>query len=267
MLPLGIYSWFGFKLPLEKRLKMIADAGFKATCLWFGHEEEMVQGGRAGQLPELVRNSGLVLDNIHASFWHSNYIWVESKSEQSVSRQELSNTLEFCGKYQIPIMVMHLSAGHSPPPPNRNGLELIRELVRRAEDLGVIIALENTEDYGNRYLDFVFSNIRSPNLGFCYDSSHDYIARESRGEALQKWGSYLVTTHLSDNQGINDDHLLPGYGKIDWKKVMKHFPKSTFKGILLLEVDGPEAGKGFTAEEFLKTGYQKAQRLAQMLEK
>jgi sugar phosphate isomerase/epimerase len=254
MLPLGIYAWFGYKLPLEKRLEMIADAGFTATCLWFGHEEELVKNGHSDRMPFMVRDAGLILDNIHAPFWHSNFLWAESKNEQSAIRQELANVLLFCGKHHVPIIVMHLSAGKTPPPPNRSGLQIIRDLVHQAEDLGVTIAMENAEDYGNHFLDFVFSNIQSPNLGFCYDSSNDFIAREFKGRALQKWGSLLVATHISDNKGINDDHLLPGRGTIDWQSVIHHFPKNSYKGALMLEVDGPDANKGLAADEFLKIG-------------
>jgi len=265
MLSLGIYSWFGYRLPLEKRLELIAEAGFSTTCLWFGHEEEMIKEGRSDEMPALVRDKGLILDNIHAPFWHSNYIWTESKSDQKYIQQELSKTLLFCGKHHIPIMVMHLTAGHAPPPPNKKGLRLIRELVQQAQDTDVTIALENSEDYGNRYLEFVFFNISSPNLGFCYDSSHDAIAKEYRDGALDKWGSLLTTTHFSDNNGINDDHLLPGRGSINWYEIMKHFPKG-YKGIIMLEVDGPEANRGFTPEGFLKSAYQKALEIAKMAE-
>jgi sugar phosphate isomerase/epimerase len=266
MLPLGIYAWFGYEMSLGKRLKLIANAGFSTTCVWFGDEQEMVRDGRADQIPALVRDTGLILDNIHAPFWHSNYLWAESQNEKEIVRRELMDALSFCGRHHIPIMVMHLSAGKTPPPPNQSGLQLIIDLIQQAEDLGVTIAMENSEDYGNHYLEYVFSNIRSPNLGFCYDSSHDAIAEVFHGRALEKWGSLLATTHLSDNNGINDDHLLPGSGTIDWQKVMKHFPKGNYKGTLMLEVDGPEANKGLTSDVFLELGYQKVRQLAEMLE-
>lgn len=267
MLPLGIYSWFGYKLPLEKRLKLIAEAGFSTTCLWFGHEEEMIQEGHADEIPAMVHDNGLTLENIHAPFWESNYLWSELKNEQSLIRKELANNLLFYGKHQIPIMVMHLTAGKTPPLPNKKGLELIRDLVQLAKDMNVTIALENSEGYGNQHLEYVFSGIHSPSLGFCYDSSHDAIAKEFRGKALEKWGSLLTTTHISDNKGIADDHLLPWKGSIDWRKVMKQFSKCSYNGTIMLEVDGPEANKGFTADGFLKYAYQKAWELAEMLEK
>jgi sugar phosphate isomerase/epimerase len=267
MLPLGIYSWFGYKLPLEKRLKLIAEAGFTTTCLWFGHEEEMVQNGRADEMPAIVRDTGLILENIHAPFWHSNNLWAESKTDQSVIRQELTDTLSFCGKHQIPIMVMHLSAGKSPPPPNQNGLKLIRDLIKIAKDQNVIIAMENSEHHGNIYLEYVFDNIKSFHLGFCYDSSHDAIAEVFRHKALEKWGHLLTETHFSDNYGVNDDHLLPGTGSINWQDVMKQFPSKGYRGTIMLEVNGPEAHTGFTPEDFLKIAYQKALEIAGMVEK
>jgi sugar phosphate isomerase/epimerase len=266
MMQLGIFSWFGFDLPLKKRLELIAKAGFSATCIWFDNEEPMVKNGQADTMSGLVHECGLILDNIHAPFWKSNYLWSESKNEQSVIHDQLSKSLSFCGKHQIPNMVMHLSAGKTPPPPNQSGLQLIGDLVKQAEELGVTIAMENAEDNGNHYLDFVFTNIQSPNLRFCYDSSHDAIANEFRGQALGKWGSLLAVTHFSDNHGINDDHLLPGYGNIDWPRVMKQFPKSSYKGTIMLELDGLEANKGFTAESFLNSAYLKAQELAEMVE-
>jgi sugar phosphate isomerase/epimerase len=264
MLPLGIYAWFVYELPLKERLQLISRTGFSTTCIWFGHEEAMVKDGQADRIPFLVHNAGLALENVHADFWHSNYLWSESPDECSIIRRELTDTLSFCGTHRIPIMVMHLSAGQTPPPPTPQGLALINDLVRLAEDQSVTIALENSEDYGNHYLDFVFSNIESPNLGFCYDSSHDFIAREFRGQALERWGHRLVTTHLSDNHGVNDDHLLPTRGSIDWPELMKHFPEK-YQGTLMLEVDGPDANKGFTLEAFLKEAFLQAGRLRQML--
>jgi len=265
MLPLGIFSYYRFDIPHAKSFELIAKAGFSATCLWFGDEDPMIHAGQADEIPGLARKCGLACDNIHASFWHSNYLWSEQKSEQSVISEELSNALLFCAKHQIPNMVMHLSVGKTPPPPNQSGLQLIGKMVKQAENLGVTIATENTGRYDSQYLDFVFSNIHSPNLGFCYDSSHDAIAEEFRGQALGKWGSLLATTHFSDNHGINDDHLLPGYGNIDWHNIMQKFPKN-YKGTLMLEVDGPEANKGFTPEGFLSTAYLKARELADMVE-
>jgi len=64
----GIFSWFGFELPLTERLKLIKETGFVSTSVWLGEEEELVKNGQKDSIPELVRSYGLFLENIHAPF-------------------------------------------------------------------------------------------------------------------------------------------------------------------------------------------------------
>lgn len=264
MQPLGIFSWFGYKLPLEERLRMIATAGFTTTSIWFGDEEELVREKRTEEIPSMVIEKGLSLDNIHAPFWNSNFLWSESKDEKQVIRQEITEAILYCGRHGIPTTVMHVCCKEEPPPPNESGLDILGGLVKLAEEQNVVIALENLEYSGNRHLDYIFSRMRSPNLGFCYDSSHDNIAWEFRRKVLEKWGHLLATTHISDNLGKVDDHFMPGKGNIDWPEVMRNIPKS-YHGALLLEVDNPEAKNGLTPEEFLITAYAQLTRLSDML--
>lgn len=55
---LGIFSWFSYSLDIEERLRMIKQAGFDATSLWWGDENKHYQ-------PEMARKLGLEIDNIH----------------------------------------------------------------------------------------------------------------------------------------------------------------------------------------------------------
>jgi len=260
---LGFSSWFDIPLSLEQRLEMIKQAGFNTTCIWFGDEEEMIRNGHADEIPDLVRNIGLYLDNVHAPFWNHYLLWSESSDVVAKIVKELEATLIFCEKHQIPRMVTHLATGKRLPPDSKRGLQLISDLVSKAETLGVTIAIENTES--PEYLEYIFSDIQSPNLGFCYDSSHDFLPGQSKGGILERWGDLLLTTHLSDNHGINDEHLLPGMGTIDWPTIEKYIYKSGYQGALILEADGPNATKGFTPEEFLETGYQWVRQFGKML--
>lgn len=221
MLQLGMFSWFGYDFPLEKRLRLIKQAGFTTTCLWFGDEEPMFHDGHADQMVDLAQEQGLVIDNIHASYEHTNLLWSELPEEIEIFRCDLINSLWFCSKHEIPIVVLHITGGDHPPPITKSGLNIIKDLVSQAEGLGITMALENTRRLD--YLDVVFSNIQSHNLGFCYDSSHDFIAGQSKGKILKKWAPLLVTTHLSDNKGTNDDHLLPGRELLIGELLVKPF--------------------------------------------
>lgn len=261
-LPLGMYAWFGYRLPLEQRVRLIARAGFSTTGLWFGGDEELVAASMADGMPALARDVGLSVDNIHAPFEACNALWSDSRSAIAAAIKPYMLALDFCRRHDIPILVVHVSRGASPPPPTQSGLHALCELVARAAELGVVLAVENTRS--PLHSDFVLSGIESRHLGFCYDSSHDFISGHSPCTLLRKWGGCLVTTHLSDNNGISDDHYLPGDGRIDWDVVRDTFPKAQYLGALMLEVV-PQSSEGIAPEQFVRTAYDRALDLRRKL--
>ncbi len=52
----------------------------------------------------------------------------------------------------------------------------------------------------------------------------------------------MATTHIHDNRGERDDHLLPYEGSIDWDAVLPALPKGT---PIVLELKEPAARGGF----------------------
>lgn len=262
MLDLGIYAWFGYPLSLDERLTLIANAGFRITCLWLGEEEDLIANGDGDMMPSLAREAGLAIDNIHAPFEHCNHLWSESKASSDIVRNEYRSALSFCDKHNIRNLVIHVARGLNPPPQSERGLKILRELVSYAQDHDLVLAVENTRCHD--YADFIFSNLESPHLGLCYDSSHDFLKGQTRGRFLKKWGHRLVTTHLSDNHGENDDHFLPGNGQVDWPLLVESFPTETYEGRLLLEVV-PDDSSNMTAEEFLRIAYEKGVELKDQL--
>jgi sugar phosphate isomerase/epimerase len=135
----------------------------------------------------------------------------------------LLTSVRFCGDRKIPILVAHLSKGHDAPSPTPRGLDRLVDLVEEAARSGVVIALENVRS--NAALDLALVKIESPHLGFCYDSSHDFLHTAHPTAILRRWGDRLVYTHLSDNDGSRDCHWIPGRGTIDWKAIAAAMPK------------------------------------------
>jgi sugar phosphate isomerase/epimerase len=228
---LGIFSWFGFVLPLPERLKLIREAGFNATTLWW--EDEIGSPDiKKEHMPNIVRDSGLILENIHIPYDNCDDLWSEQKPSRDAIVNKYISWLNDCAKYNIPMMVMHITDSINLPSPNQYGIDSIFRLLKVAEDLGVIIAIENTgrEDY----IYFVLSEIQSNYFGFCYDSSHNRIYSKNDLTLLEKFANCIVTTHLSDNDGSKDRHWLPGEGIIDWEKLTNAFPKIKYTGYLTL---------------------------------
>lgn len=256
---LGIFYWFGYVLPLQERLKMIREAGFDVVSIWW--EDEMAfQCEKKEEVPSLVEDVGLILENIHLPYQTCNDLWSREEEVRKKVLKEHEAWLVDAASHRVPTVVMHIADGPHPPGPFSKGLDSITYLLGVAEDLGVVIALENTQF--TTYLRDLFVDLDSENLRLCYDSSHDYLEGE-KGSILRDLGSFISTTHLSDNDGEKDRHWLPKEGIVDWKETMTLLREKGFRGPLSMEVFPKKREE--KPEVFLKRAYQRVYELAEMM--
>lgn len=129
---------------------------------------------------------------------------------------------------------MHSTNRQIEVPVNDIGLKHFSQLVKHAEKRNVIIALENVRNLN--YTDYIFDHIPSPYLGFCYDSGHEHSLH--RGvDVLAKFGHRLITTHLHDNYGQEDEHSPLGKGSIDWEDLITRLKTCKPIDTLCLEIE------------------------------
>ncbi|MDX9870909.1 MAG: sugar phosphate isomerase/epimerase family protein [Clostridia bacterium] len=251
---LGMFSWFGYILPLPERLRLIQQAGFASISLWW--EDEYTPALiKKEHFAALVREAGLFFENIHAPFINTNDLWSADKAAREKAVQQYLTWLEDCAQYAIPLLVMHLTEGDEPPEANKYGLESMMALVRGAEERSVKIAVENTRR--TNHVSFVLNEIPSDYLGLCYDSSHARLCPDRGETLLNRFGQRLLATHLSDNDGKEDRHWVPGNGIINWNSLMNKFIMNNYTGYLTLEVAAdPEERKG-PPEVFVQKAFQR----------
>lgn len=255
---LSIFSWFGFPIPMEERFKLIKAAGFNGVLLWWSDEYAEVDGDKTLH-PELARQKGLFIENMHTPIIRNNCLW-ESGIDGDVLEKRLLGCIDDCKRFEIPTAVVHITHGNNPPPYKQIGLDRIKRLVEAAERSNVNIALENLRRPD--YLDFVFEHIHSQRLGFCYDSGHENCYTKGT-DLLTKYGSKLLALHLHDNDGTGDQHQIPGEGLIDWDTIKKKLFEADYSGAIALEVTNEFSHnvENRYPEIFLKRAYEAAQRL------
>lgn len=73
-----------------------------------------------------------------------------------------------------------------------------------------------------------------PNLGICCDLNH--LLFEKPQSALSKFGKRVKHLHVSDNDGENERHWLPGDGSIDWTAVLLILRDIGYDGVFNYEV-------------------------------
>lgn len=96
---------------------------------------------------------------------------------------------------------------------------------KRAEQLGLVISLENVFEEVPEVLKGIFETVGFP-FGFCFDVGHWFIfARSDLGNWIEAFSGRLLEVHLHDNHGQKDEHLPPGEGRIDFRKFLAMLPE------------------------------------------
>jgi len=245
-----IYDWFGYELPIKERYRLIKEAGFDGVLLWWS-EYLGRNDYRSG--PQIVREAGLVIENIHTPFQVQDNIWLDNlDGEDSIDCY--LQCVKDCAEFEIPTMVVHLPDDDKQY--NALGLYRIKRIAEKAEELGVNVALENLHNFSN--LSYVLEQVDSERIGFCYDCCHHYHYYPSY-DLLSMYGKRLMALHLHDYNG-NTIHRLPFDGTIDWSVAMKKIAETGYVGPTAIEAMN-WAYKDLSAEEFLQKAYMQAKKL------
>ena len=111
-----------------------------------------------------------------------------------------------------------------------------------AKDRGAQILLENIPNElstPERLLEFIhYTRLK---LNVCLDTGHAHMGAGVR-PAFQALKEHIRSTHVHDNNGAKDEHLMPFEGGIDWAQTMRDFRSvdGQFPTLFELRDYGPE---------------------------
>ena len=242
-------------------LEAMAAQGFTAVEVFATRSHVDYHDLQAGRdLAGWCGAAGLRLHSVHApitEFLHGT-TWgppFSTASAQAVARartiDECTKALELAAVAPYRYLVLHLGVPDEYAPPSGDNqrdavLRTLEALLPVAERVGVRIAVEvipNALSTAQQLVRLI-EDEDLPALGICLDVGHARLQGDVV-DALETVAGYLVTTHLHDNSGRKDDHLLPFDGVIDWPELLIAFQKVGYDGTLMLELaaaaDGPAA--------------------------
>ncbi len=245
------YIFYGPHIPAELRPGMMVEfkehgashLSLNGTLI----REILANPKAAATLKEELAASEMQIATAHAPFGTLEDLNVPAPPWRGMMLDRLRLALRIAADFNAATIVIHtgnmpeLFKEYTVDEMHRALLDSLRELVPLAEELGIIIAIENIWTPNNtpeRLID-ACETINSPNLGVCYDSGHANLMHSQRhyeettatnywrehgpvpwdSEILEKLLPYVVTCHLQDNHGDGDYHLVPGAGNIDWPHI------------------------------------------------
>jgi sugar phosphate isomerase/epimerase len=117
--------------------------------------------------------------------------------------------------------------------------ESLAELAPSAADNDIWLCVENLPR-GSFPGSFTADNasivreLDASHVGLCLDTGHANIMADVASEARAA-GSLLRTTHVHDNDGQRDSHLLPGLGTVHWPDFSATLSEIRYQGVVMLE--------------------------------
>lgn len=246
-------------IPHEELLPLVKAAGFDGFCSgWtFGNDLAAMTA-----LAQQAADLGLNYENSHSTIPGSELMWVE-KAEAEAAVENFLLCLDNCEKLHIPLMVVHVQTQGVENPDFALGMKRFERIVDYAAQRNIRIAFENID--APELLERTLRHFAGrTNVGFCYDNGHE--ACHTPGvRYMPKVGDKLIYTHLHDNFGADDDHLIPGDGSLDMELLVKEIRDSGYQGGLTLEVNYTGYKDKMTPKAFVERCYQVACQLAEQL--
>ena len=113
-----------------------------------------------------------------------------------------------------------------------------------AEKVGVNVVIENMRvingaRLSHRYCqqpDELCEIADALGIGVCWDFGHANISGIKQSEGLSYVGKRLKVIHVNDNTGIDDDHVPPFIGNVDWSDAMHGLALAEFDGLFNFEL-------------------------------
>ncbi len=213
------------------------------------HDEQAIAA-----LGEWLSDTRLTLHSIHAPIFEgmqagravgsfSNASGDEQRRSAAIA--EARAALQVARHLPYNFLVVHLgmpAGDQSPPRDNQPAAarRSVEDIVTLAAEVNVRVALEvipNPLSSAAALVQLIEDGLDGVDVGICLDYGHAHLMGDL-GDAIEALSGHLWTTHVHDNGGKRDDHLVPFAGTIHWDAAIMETQKIGYDGAMMFEVAG-----------------------------
>ena len=148
----------------------------------------------------------------------------------AASPEDLDVLLAAAQQVPYPFLNLHVNGASA---------RTLEAFAERASTVGVRVALEVRNEPRSQVEALVHLledelEDTDADIGICLDFGHAHLAGDL-GDAIEISSGHLFTTHVHDNRGRRDDHLVPYEGTIRWESAVMETQKVGYDGVLMFE--------------------------------
>ena len=242
---------FAYESLRFEHLKDATGAGFRKIELWaMTPNFDVSDENRLETLKGWMTDLSLTTSTFHAPFYADladarKGRWLSLADPDKDARETaVEKTIQALRAFRplgARVAVIHPSApGKAGDGDTYEALEAsITRLLPLAEETDAVLALENIPAALGRAepLAGFVARIDHPRLRICIDTGHALITEgENTKNAIEQLAPLCAATHLHDNDGRNDAHLIPGEGAFEWPFFFAALDAEGYAGTLALEL-------------------------------
>jgi sugar phosphate isomerase/epimerase len=234
-------------------LERIQHAGIESVEIFCARQHlDYTNRAQVAELGHWFRDSELKLHSLHAPIY-TDEVWGRSgphsvititepvKSKRIEMVDEIKRALEVAEVVPFKYMIQHLGVGGDEYDERKldAAFSSLDELGVFGKQRGVEILLENIPNAlssAERLVEFI--GMTHLNLNFCFDTGHAHM-NEGVEAAFDIMKHRIRSTHVHDNNGVDDKHIWPlvgDGGTVDWRRVMERLRPCGDQFPLLLEL-------------------------------
>ncbi len=238
---------------LEKCIELSAEAGFNIMDFGFvelGLVSDALQRDNwkeeIRRYKEFANDKEIVFSQAHATIFD----FCNITESDTIQKSLFERSIEAAKLLGADWIVVHPSTGIKngkyDPDTHKKNVDFFKFYSVFAERIGIGIAIENmwgkTKEGINRYcknpieVKSLIDDVGRDNVKICWDVEHASVEDIDNYDAITLLGNRIVATHISDETGPDNIHVLPYTGKVNWEKVAKGLAVIGFDGLLDLEI-------------------------------
>ena len=240
--------------PLDRsQLELVAAHGFERLEIFATRTHvDYSDARRVSEVRQWIDAIGLEAISMHAPITTGfvNGAWGRAYSTASPDKaardEAIAETIAAAGAARdlgCRVLVLHIGIPSGQPiPPGDNDAGAARRSLEQIADgcaeRGVQLALEvipNTLSTADAIADWLEGDLELGNAAACLVLGHAHLTG-GVAEAAERLSGYIVTTHVHDNRGTTDDHLVPFDGTIDWPVALMALSKVGYAGPFVFEL-------------------------------
>lgn len=243
----------------KEKLDTIKKVGFDGVLLGVNSKNETMS---LEQQVEYCKKIGLGVSMIHCAYNEQklNDFWVEKSKDGENIEKNLISQIEQIKNLGVKNFVIHTS-GSKDVKNSKIGIERLKNILTMCKKYDINLCIENL--YSDSQVEYIFNNLNSKNLFFCYDCGHDNFLTPN-SKLVEEFYDKLTTTHLHDNDGKKDTHLPIGSGLINQQELVRKLSKCQCE---YLSAETKETNPDTTLLETFLKNLQALNKLDDLIEK